>query len=111
MIEIRRYRQADGSEPLTDWLKHLPDRQAKARLLARIDRLESGNFGDCKFLRDGISELRIDWGPGYRIYFGRSGTRLVILLCAGDKRRQSADIERAVEYWNDYKSRSKSDEK
>ena len=60
MIEVRRYCQADGFEPLTDWLKHLPDRQAKARLLARIDRLEAGNFGDCKFLRDGISELRID---------------------------------------------------
>ncbi|MCE9640396.1 MAG: hypothetical protein K8S22_09665 [Betaproteobacteria bacterium] len=60
MIEVRRYRQADGFEPLTDWLKRLPDRQAKARLFARIDRLETGNFGDCKFLRDGVSELRID---------------------------------------------------
>ena len=60
MIDVRRYRQADGFEPLTDWLKRLPDRQAKARLLARIDRLETGNFGDCKFLRDGVSELRID---------------------------------------------------
>jgi len=111
MIEVRRYCQADGSEPLTDWLKRLSDRQAKARLLTRIDRLETGNFGDCKFLRDGVSELRIDWGPGYRVYFGRSGTRLIILLCAGDKRRQATDIERAVEFWNDYKSRSKSDEK
>ena len=111
MIEVRRYRQIDGSEPLTEWLKRLPDRQAKARLLARIDRLEAGNFGDCKFLRDGVSELRIDWGPGYRVYFGRDGARLVILVCAGDKRRQTADIERAVGFWNDYKTRSMIDEK
>ena len=89
----------------------LTDRQAKARVLARIDRLESGNFGDCKFLRDGVLELRIDWGPGYRVYFGRIGTRVVILLCAGDKRRRTADIQRAVNSWNDYKLRSKSDEK
>jgi len=111
MLEIRRYCLANGFEPLTDWLRRLSDRQAKARLLARIDRLEAGNFGDCKFLRDGVFELRIDWGPGYRVYFGRSGTTVVILLCAGDKRRQAADIERAVEFWNDYKLRSKSDEK
>ena len=111
MIEVRRYRQANGSEPLTDWLKRLPDRQAKARLFARIDRLEGGNFGDCKFLRGGVFELRIDWGPGYRVYFGRDGALLVILLCAGDKRRQSADIERAVQFWNDYKLRSVSDER
>ena len=111
VIEVRRYRQIRGSEPLTEWLKRLPDRQAKARLFARIDRLETGNFGDCKFLRDGVFELRIDWGPGYRVYYGRSGAHLVILLCAGDKRRQSADIECAVGFWNDYKTRSISDEK
>jgi putative addiction module killer protein len=110
MIEVRRDRQADGSEPFTDWLKRLPDRHAKARVLARIDRLETGNYGDCKFLRDGVSELRIDWGPGYRIYFGRSGTRVVILLCGGDKRGQATDIGRALEFWRDHRQRSKSDE-
>lgn len=62
-FEIRRYRSAAGDEPFTQWLSDLPDRQARARILARLERLEAGNFGDVKFLRDGVSELRIDWDP------------------------------------------------
>jgi probable addiction module antidote protein len=65
--------------------------------------LALGNFGDCKALREGVSELRIDWGPGYRLYFGRLGRECVLLLCGGDKRKQSADIERAIDYLKDYK--------
>jgi putative addiction module killer protein len=109
-IEIRRYRTASGKEPFGDWLSRLRDRQAKARVLVRIDRLESGNFGDSKALRSGVHELRIDWGPGYRVYFGRDGNLLVILLVGGDKRTQAADINRAIEYWQDYKRRSGTDE-
>lgn len=107
MFEIRRYRTASGDEPLTDWLTDLPDRQARARILARLERLEIGNFGDCKFLRDGVSELRVDWGPGYRVYFGRDGRTVIVLLCGGDKRKQDADIKRATELWQEYTNRKK----
>jgi putative addiction module killer protein len=69
---------------------------------------KAGNFGDAKALRDGVSEMRIDWGPGYRVYFGRDGQTMVILLCGGDKRRQDADIQRAVDLWREYVNRKKS---
>ncbi len=105
MFEIRRYRTATGKEPFTEWLSSLRDRQAQARILVRLERLELGNFGDCKFLRDGVSELRVDWGPGYRVYFGRDGQTVVILLCGGDKRKQDADIRKAVDLWQEYGSR------
>ncbi len=71
----------------------------------RMDRLADGNFGDCKPLRDGVWELRIDYGPGYRVYYAMAGRTCLLLLCGGDKRKQAADIDRAVGYWNDYKQR------
>lgn len=108
-FEIRRYRTASGREPFTDWLSDLSDRQSRARILARLERLELGNFGDAKLLRDGVSELRIDWGPGYRVYFGRDGRTVIVLLCGGDKRKQAADIRRAVELWEEYVNRKKRD--
>lgn len=67
----------------------------------------AGNFGDCKSLREGVWELRIDWMPGYRVYFAKEGRSIVLLLCGGDKRKQSADIERAVGYWKDYRARTR----
>ena len=85
----------------------LKDIRARARIAARIDRLAAGNFGDCKAIRDGVSELRVDYGPGYRVYFGKVGKTIVLLLCGGDKRTQDADIERAVMYLQDYKRRSR----
>src|SRR4051812_37481441 len=109
MLEIRRYRTAAGVEPFTAWLMGLRDRQARARILVRLERLEVGNFGDCRFLRDGVSELRIDRGPGYRLYYGRDGRTLIVLLCGGDKRRQDGDIKRAVELWQEYENRKKRD--
>jgi putative addiction module killer protein len=108
-FELRRYRSAAGDEPLTQWLSDLPDRQARARILARLERLEVGNFGDSKLLRDGVSELRVDWGPGYRVYFARDGRTAIVLLCGGDKRKQDADIERAVALWQEYGNRKKRD--
>ena len=69
--------------------------------------LRPENVGDVKALRDGVSEMRIDWGPGYRVYFGRDGQAVVILLCGGDKRRQDADIRKAVDLWQEYVSRKK----
>jgi putative addiction module killer protein len=107
VFEIRRYRTAAGHEPFTDWLSDLADRQARARILVRLERLEIGNFGDSRSLRDGVSELRIDWGPGYRVYFGRDGRTIIVLLCGGDKRKQDADIKRAVKLWQEYEERKK----
>jgi len=109
VFEIRRYRAAAGDEPVTEWLADLSDRHARARILARLERLEVGNFGDSKFLRDGVNELRIDWGPGYRVYFARDGRTVIVLLCGGDKRKQDADIKRAVELWQEYTNRRKRD--
>lgn len=86
----------------------LKDIRARARIAARIGRLALGNFGDCKPIRDGVSELRVDYGPGYRVYFGKVGKTIVLLLCGGDKRTQEADIERAVMYLQDFKRRSPS---
>ena len=107
LLELRRYQIAAGDEPVTQWLPDLADRQARARILARLERLEIGNFGDCKLLRDGVSELRIDWGPGYRVYFGRDGRTVIVLLSGGDERKQDADIKRAMELWQEYENRKK----
>ncbi len=106
-FELRRYRTVAGDEPFTRWLTALSDRHARARVLVRLERLEVGNFGDARYLRDGVSELRIDWGPGYRVYFGRDGDTVIVLLCGGDKRKQAADIEKAVELWNEYGNRKR----
>ena len=102
MFEIRRYRTTQGREPFTEWLSGLRDRQAQARIQVRLERLELGNFGDCKPVGAGVSEMRIDWGPGYRVYFGRDGQTVVIVLSGGDKRKQDADIKKAVELWQEY---------
>jgi len=74
--------------------------------VARIDRLAAGNFGDCKSLRGGLFELRIDCGPGHRVYYTLDGRSCVLLLCGGDKRKQSSDIQRAMEYLKDYRERT-----
>ena len=77
--------------------------KAKAAVDVRVGRMEEGNFGDGKPVREGVSEMRIDVGTGYRVYYARAGTKIILLLCGGDKRRQSADIARARRYWADYK--------
>ena len=89
------------------WLEALKDLRAKAQIQARMVRVAAGNFGDCKPLRDGVQELRIDYGPGYRVYLSRQGPILVLLLCGGNKADQSRDIERAIEYLKDWKERGK----
>jgi putative addiction module killer protein len=83
------------------WFNSLRDRQAQARINARIRRLSLGNPGDVRPVGSGVSELRIDYGPGYRVYFIRRGDLLAVLLCGGDKRRQEADIKRAIEIAKD----------
>lgn len=89
-----------------DWLKRLRDMQAKVAIARRVPRIEQGNFGDHKFCRQGVWELRVDAGPGYRVYYALSGRRVVLLLCGGDKRTQDADIARAVDYWQDWQRRT-----
>lgn len=91
MIEIRK------TEIFTKWLEDLKDLRAKARILARIDRMEFGNFGDVSSVGEGISEMRIFYGPGYRVYFVQRGSKVVILLSGGDKSTQSKDITKAKE--------------
>jgi putative addiction module killer protein len=103
VIEIRHYVNRAGRDVFDDWLMQLADARAQAKIAIRINRLAAGNFGDCKPLRQGLSELRIDWGPGYRVYYAIIGRERVLLLCGGDKRKQSTDIERALEYLKDYK--------
>jgi len=106
VIEVRHYVSHGGKDVFDHWLSQLADARAQAKVAARINRLAAGNFGDCKPLRRGLSELRIDWGPGYRVYYAMIGRECVLLLCGGDKRRQSADIDRAVNYLKDYKERT-----
>jgi putative addiction module killer protein len=84
------------------------DVRAQAKIVVRLDRVAAGNFADCKALRSGLCELRIDWGPGYRVYYATVGKSGVLLLAGGDKRKQASDIERAISYLKDYKVRTKS---
>lgn len=91
----------------SEWFAKLADATAKARIRDRLDRLELGNFGDSKSLGGGLYELRINWGPGYRVYYGMIGQTCVLLLCGGDKRKQSSDIQNAREYFQDYKERTR----
>jgi len=105
-IELRIYQTATGEQPFVEWLRGLNDRQARTRIEARIARVAVGNFGDAEPVGEGVLELRIDWGPGYRVYFARRGQVVVLLLCGGDKRTQQKDIDRAKEYFADYKART-----
>ncbi|GGA92589.1 addiction module killer protein [Brucella endophytica] len=105
MFELRHYLTADGKDLITDWLRKLRDMQAKTAIIRRLNRLELGNFGDFKPLREGVYELRIDMGPGYRVYYAQSGKTVVLLLCGGIKKTQETDIERAVACWRDWQSR------
>ena len=99
------YRTRDGRLPFDEWLRALRDANAVARVLARVGRVRRGNLGDCKPVGEGVSELRVDYGPGYRVYFGQREQTLVILLCGGDKPTQERDIHQAQHYWKDYQQR------
>ncbi|MGA2279839.1 MAG: type II toxin-antitoxin system RelE/ParE family toxin [Verrucomicrobiota bacterium] len=100
-FEIREYTEG-GRSPFAEWFDDL-DAVTAARVDRYIRRLEAGNFGAAKPLRDGVFELRLDFGPGYRVYYGREGRTIIILLGGGSKRRQDADIAAAVERWKRYK--------
>ena len=101
--DVRVYVRADGKVPFSDWLESLRDRRAAVRVWARVARLRLGNLGDHRWVGDGVWELRIHVGPGFRVYFGQVGLRLVLLLCGGDKSSQREDIDEAKTCWADYK--------
>jgi putative addiction module killer protein len=105
-IEILEYLTESGQNPFRKWLEGLRDRQARAKIRVRLNRIRLGNFGDCKSVGGGVNELRIPYGPGYRVYFGRKGNEVVILLYGGHKKTQSKDIALAQEYWEDYLRRA-----
>lgn len=100
--EIRTYVTSDGRDPFTEWRQGLRDIKAEFAIDQRIDRIELGNFGDHKMCRDGVWELRINVGPGYRVYYALAGKTVVLLLCGGDKGTQKKDITRACKYWKDW---------
>ena len=105
MINLVRYQQINGDEPLSDWLSGVRDKMAQARIRIRLRQVEAGNFGDCEAVGEGVSELRVHVGAGFRVYFGRRGQSVVVLLCGGDKRTQTNDIKCAKLFWADWKGR------
>lgn len=105
--QIERYVTEEGKIPFSEWFNSLRDIRAKLKISKRLDRVELGNLGDFKSLGDGIFELRIDYGAGYRIYFGQVGSVIVLLLCGGDKKTQQQDIQQAKLYWQDYQGSTK----
>lgn len=106
-INIRLYQDTSGHAPFRAWLNSLKDLQAKSKVNIQITRLRLGNPAKAKSVGEGVLELKIDFGPGYRVYYGQDGEHMVLLLLGGDKSTQSTDITKAKEYWADYKSRKK----
>lgn len=98
------YQDENGNEPFTAWFRGLRDKRGKARIETRLQRLGTGNYGDCEPAGEGVSELRIFFGPGYRVYFGEEVGNIIILLCGGDKGSQDKDIKTARKYWKEHQS-------
>ena len=96
---LQYYLEDDGTAPFTEWLSNLRDRDAHARISARLNRVKLGNFGIIKALGDGGTEIKIDYGPGYRLYYAMNGKTIVLLLIGGDKSTQKQDIKLAKTYW------------
>ena len=103
--EIRHYLTAEGEDVFLNWLASLGDIATRARIEVRLARVERGLFGDVRYLKCGVSEMKLDFGPGYRIYYDKEGSKIVILLCGGDKSTQRKDIKHAIEYWEVYQTR------
>jgi len=103
--ELREYLDETGNAPFSEWLRGLADRMARAKIRVRLDRLQLGNPGDVKPVGQGVHELRINHGPGYRIYFANDGGLIIVLLAGGTKKNQTRDIRRAYAFWRDYQRR------
>ena len=109
VLELRYYLTAGGESPFQSWFTDL-DAPAAAKVSVALVRLEQGNTSNAKSVGEGVLEYRIDWGPGYRVYYATLGSVCVLLLCVGDKRKQSSDIDRALEFLRDYKQRTRTHE-
>lgn len=103
--EVKLYEAQEGRFPFRDWINGVIDPRLRSIVARRVNRVRLGNFGDHRALGEGLFELRIHDGPGIRVYYGRIGNQIVILLCGGDKNQQLKDIHRAHMYWRDYKER------
>lgn len=103
--ELRLFKTKNGRVPFHDWLTKLKDRQGRALVRIRIDRLCIGHRGNYRSLGNRLFELKINYDPGYRIYYGDDDGKLILILCGGDKGTQKRDIERAKKYWNDYRGK------
>lgn len=101
--ELVEFETGNGKSPFSEWLNAFRGIRARALIRKRLNRLRMGNFGDTQNLGGGIHELRIFYGPGYRVYFGLDGKKIVVLLCGGDKKSQNRDIKKAEEYWKEYR--------
>jgi putative addiction module killer protein len=104
-VKVFIYETESGKRPYSEWLEGLGDKKTKGIIRARLNRVRLGNFGDCKPVGEEVFEFRIDRGPGFRLYFGKEGKEIVILLSGGTKKGQDRDIKKAKEYWADYRSR------
>ena len=103
-MKVLEYTGTNGKSPFQKWFNSL-DAQTAAKIVSAVSRLEQGNLSNAKTVGSGVMEYRLDWGPGLRVYFGRDGELLIILLAGGTKRRQNRDIQEAIANWSDYKLR------
>lgn len=109
VFQVFYYQTVEGKRPVEEWLAELrADKSARAAIQVRIDRIERGLLGDWKSVGGGVHEQRVDYGPGYRIYFGRDGQTVIVMLCGGCKSAQGRDIRLAKQYWRDYGKRKSS---
>ncbi|MDQ6986879.1 MAG: type II toxin-antitoxin system RelE/ParE family toxin [Mariprofundaceae bacterium] len=103
--QVTIYLDSNGDAPFSNWINDLADIKGRAKIRERIARLRLGNMGDCEPVGEGVSELRVHYGPGYRVYFGQEGQKIVVLILGGSKRTQKKDIKTAKVLWKDYKER------
>ncbi|MCH8293382.1 type II toxin-antitoxin system RelE/ParE family toxin [Candidatus Poribacteria bacterium] len=108
-MTVQVYQDQQGKEPFTEWINSVKDRRTRARIDSRLDRLQDGNFGDWKSLGGGLFEMRLQFGSGYRVYYGREGENIIILLTGGDKGSQTRDIQKARQHWQDYQRRKQNE--
>lgn len=104
--ELEVYVTEAGKAPFAEWLDSLRDIRGRVKIRTRLNRIRLGNFGDGTSVGEGVEEIRINFGPGYRVYYGQAGLKVVLLLCGGDKGTQTEDILQAKRYWKDFKKRS-----
>jgi putative addiction module killer protein len=108
--ELRIYTTSQGEEPFEDWLNALQERETRAKIRKRLDRISLGNLGDYRSVGDGVFEFKIDFGPGYRLYFSVVDVVTILLLCGGDKSSQKLDIQKAKQFWFDFSQRENANE-